>query len=122
VSAADLVAIVTKKENAKAVRVEAGRALEEAPAKNNDRDLAPRQRSGGMSERARFAKDQLLPWLTRSDKKDGDRWTREIVAGILNRWFLASGRNATVIALYDADNERTWAPAAAAWREVFRDG
>lgn len=103
------------------IRNEAGEALKKSTEIGLDPDLQPRKKKGIISERAQFAIAHLIPLLTKSDKKDGDRWTREIASGILSKWFSASGSNQTAIGLYNSTNEATWARAAAAWKDVAKD-
>jgi hypothetical protein len=123
VTAEDLFAIVLKKDKEdRTVRFAAGKVLEDAANRTFDPDLAPPKSRGKPSKRAEFAREHLIPWLTRSDEKKGDRWTREIVSKILNRWFLTSGSNAIAISQYNADAEQTWTRAANAWKDVVKDG
>jgi hypothetical protein len=123
VKASDLVAIIVKKDKEDAaVRIKAAEVLGDASMKTFDPDLQPPKSRGKASKRSEFAREHLLPWLTKSDKKDGSRLTRNLVHQILTKWFNVGGNNQLAINLYDADNEATWQRAYNAWREVIKDG
>jgi hypothetical protein len=122
VKASDLVNIMAMKaKEDRSVRMEAAKVLGEATALSLDPDLAPPKRRGAGSKRSEFAREHLLPLLRKSDKKDGDRWTRSMANEILGKWW-PQGGSQVAIGLYDADNEATWQKAHSAWGEVIKDG
>lgn len=118
VKAEDLAEIVADPTADKGLRQRAAKALEDAAIATRDPDLAPDKRND-TSKRKRWAKQHLLPLISKADEKGGDQLGRGLAFNLLKGWFPPPSRDASDVSNYDpaSAHEDTWAPT----QKVFRD-
>jgi hypothetical protein len=120
VSAEQIVELIADKGADKELRSEAAKVLQAAAIQSADPDLAVNGRDN--KKRKQWAREHLVPLLTRDDDKGGDNLSRKLANDVSNAWFRGevSGRDASDIANYDPAKKKTWDPAAKAWRDTLR--
>ena len=110
-TAEDVLKVMTAKDKDKDVRKKAFEILAAAASATFDPDLQGQQKRGQISKRGEFARKQLIPLLTQSDAKGGDRTSRDYANQILGKWFpMPQGKAATDIVNYNQDDPKTWPP------------
>jgi hypothetical protein len=120
VSAEQVLGLIADKSADKDLRTRAAKVLQAAAIQSADPDLAVDGRDN--KKRKQWARENLVPLLTRDDEKGGDNLSRALAHDILNAWFKSevANRDASYVANYDPAKKKTWDPAAKAWRDALR--
>lgn len=120
VRAKALVDLIADKSADKELRLRAVKVLQGAATLSADPDIAVQ--GSDNKKRKQWAREHLLPLLTRQDEEGGDNLSRAQSAEILNSWFRGEikSRDASDVANFDAAKKKTWDPAAKAWRDALR--